>query len=359
MSASSNAKSNSNAKASSNTKGGANVKANSTITEVETEEMVTELTALQRQIVDLLSESKYIGVKNVKGVWQFMEKGKGGKGKSKTGMGGKSPALLIPFEPHKVDMTLCHAIVSNNKLFTQCQKKPDVNELYCNYCLKNGKEGTVEDRLATGLYMWMSARGVRPSRYVDVLKTKYKENWETMLTQVQDHLGFALNAEHLVSNLETKETKNTSPPGDTKEVNEEVVLDDLDEVFITVNGLKKKYLFDQGSNKVFGYVSHKLYGVYDSDTDTIVRNKTAMLEVDDIIHDETDTQVDEEVEVEEEEEVEVNEDDYMDVVHSKKLYKVNKTTGEAHTLDKDGTLSVPKFIYNFEKQKMCKLPTAN
>ena len=358
MSASANTNTNTNTKASKKA-------AVTTMTPMTTEEIVPGFTALQRQIVDLLAESRYIGVKNVKGVWQFMEKGKGKGGKSSAG-GSKSPALLIPFEPRNVDMSLCHAIVSNNKLFTQCQKKldPSSSELYCNYCLKNGKEGTVEDRMATDLYTWVSARGVHPTRYIDVLKTKYKENWETVLSQVQDHVGFALNVEHLVSSSPASPGGTTKPPSTEKEEKEEkeendVVLDDLVDVFITVNGLKKKYLYDEETGKVFGYVSHRYYGIYNDKTDSIDRNKTDMLEVDDIIHEEDEDKEGDEDEDEEEDgdEEEVNENDYVDLVYNKKSYKVNKHTGEAHTLDKDNTLSVPKYIYNFDKKTMKKIPT--
>jgi hypothetical protein len=115
----------------------------------------------------------------------------------------------MPFMPNMVDNNLCHALVFNRGLFTQCPKKPmDSNSVFCSACQTDADKnsngipncGTIQQRLATGLYEFKDNKGRSPISYIKIL--------ENLKITLPDNIRNTIPPEHFNPPMESpKKTK--------------------------------------------------------------------------------------------------------------------------------------------------------
>lgn len=152
--------------------------------------------ALIRKQMAKKSVGKRSGVKGL-GV-----KGLGVKDKKERVVKEKKSVFPMPFVAESVDMAGCCGLVFNRGLFTQCSK--DCMELgkFCKGCQTEADKnasgcpdcGTVESRLASGLYEFKDPKGRSPVAYVKVLE-KLKLSSEQALEEAVK-LNIELSEEH-------------------------------------------------------------------------------------------------------------------------------------------------------------------
>jgi hypothetical protein len=90
----------------------------------------------------------------------------------------KKKNIPIPYKPSNIDTNLCHGLAYNRGLFTQCLKKPIDGIAYCTTCQAEADKnangypncGTIQQRLATGLYDFKDNKGRSPVSYLKVLE---------------------------------------------------------------------------------------------------------------------------------------------------------------------------------------------
>jgi hypothetical protein len=90
----------------------------------------------------------------------------------------KKSVFPMPFVAELTDIAGCQGLAYNRGLFTQCTKKRMENGNYCKGCQTEADKnasgcpdcGTVESRLATGLYEFKDPKGRSPISYVKVLE---------------------------------------------------------------------------------------------------------------------------------------------------------------------------------------------
>jgi hypothetical protein len=93
-------------------------------------------------------------------------------------------AFPLPYNGEFND-TYCYALRQNNGLYTQCQIARKGDKHYCKSCqaLADKSEsgvpeyGTIQDRLACGIFEYVDPKGRKPISYTKVMK-KYKKNEE-------------------------------------------------------------------------------------------------------------------------------------------------------------------------------------
>lgn len=141
----------------------------------------------------------------------------------------KKSVFPMPFVAEKVEKNGCHGLAYNRGLFTQCAKKPMENGYLCKGCQAEADKnasgcpdcGTVEDRLATGLYEFKDPKGRSPVSYVKVLE-KLKLTVSAALEEA-GKLSIEIPEEHFVV-LETSK-KSKGRPKKTGAVEAENVTD--------------------------------------------------------------------------------------------------------------------------------------
>jgi hypothetical protein len=114
----------------------------------------------------------------------------------------------------------CSGLRQNNGLYTQCQVARKGEKSYCKTCQAqasknvNGKPdyGTIQDRLAVGIFDFVDPRGNKPVGYKKIMK-KYKLNEEQVLEEA-GKLNIIINPEHF---LEVEEVKKGRKPNPLKE----------------------------------------------------------------------------------------------------------------------------------------------
>ena len=141
----------------------------------------------------------------------------------------KKSVFPMPFVAEKVEKNGCHGLAYNRGLFTQCAKKPMENGNLCKGCQAEADKnasgcpdcGTVEARLATGLYKFKDSKGRSPVSYVKVLE-KLKLTVSAALEEA-GKLSIEIPEEHFVV-LETSK-KSKGRPKKTGAVEAENVTD--------------------------------------------------------------------------------------------------------------------------------------
>ena len=125
----------------------------------------------------------------------------------------KKSVFPMPFIAENVDVVGCQGLAYNRGLFTQCNKKCMENGKFCKGCQSEADKnasgcpdcGTVEARLATGLYEFKDPKGRSPICYSKVL-----EKLKLSCDQAKDEAG-KLNIEipndHFVILEKAKKTK--------------------------------------------------------------------------------------------------------------------------------------------------------
>ena len=125
----------------------------------------------------------------------------------------KEKSFPLPFMGSEVDLLLCNGLSYNHGLFTQCPKKTMEDSLYCKKCQEeadnsaSGKPicGTVQDRLACGLYEFKDSKGRSPVSYLKVLEKAKKTQSEAL--EVADKLGLVIAADHWKVQEKAKKSK--------------------------------------------------------------------------------------------------------------------------------------------------------
>ena len=166
---------------------------------------------------DATEEIRLLGLENLSLIKKQMAKKSGPKAEKKSKPKGEKKqkekiSIPLPFNPNTVDLNKCQGLTYNRGLFTQCAKEQMENSVYCKGCQAecDGSAsgiptcGTVQQRLACGLYEFKDTKGRSPIRYTKVLeKAKLTE------TQAQDEAGklsIVINPEHFAI-VEKKKSK--------------------------------------------------------------------------------------------------------------------------------------------------------
>jgi myosin heavy subunit len=130
---------------------------------------------------DAATEIRDLGLENLNLIKKQMSKKSGGTKKvakeAKTQKVKKS-SIPMPFNASEVSVSCCQGLSFNRGLFTQCQKNRMENGDYCTICQGEADQnasgtpncGTVEQRLAKGLYEFKDGKGRSPVSYVKLLE---------------------------------------------------------------------------------------------------------------------------------------------------------------------------------------------
>jgi len=129
----------------------------------------------------------------------------------------KKSVFPMPFVPVAIDSDGCAGLAYNRGLFTQCTKKRMENGPFCKGCQTQADKnetgcpdcGTVDSRLATGLYQFKDPKGRSPVSYVTVLE-KLKLNVDAALEE-SGKLNIKIPDEHFVVLAEAKEKSKKEP----------------------------------------------------------------------------------------------------------------------------------------------------
>jgi len=133
----------------------------------------------------------------------------------------KKSSFPMPFVGNAVNTTGCMGLAYNRGLFTQCTKKRMDNGSYCKGCQSEADKnasgcpdcGTVESRLATGLYEFKDSKGRSPVSYLKVLE-KLKLSVDAALTEA-GKLNIEIPEEHFTALVSKKATGSRGRPKKT------------------------------------------------------------------------------------------------------------------------------------------------
>ena len=134
----------------------------------------------------------------------------------------KVKEFQFPFVASQVNKLGCKGLAYNKGLFTQCDKKVLENNIYCNKCNKEASEstmgiplcGTVEQRLACGLYEFKDTKGRSPISYLKLLKKE--KLGEVEAKYEASKLNFEIPAEHFEEIVKAKKVKEEDNSTDKK-----------------------------------------------------------------------------------------------------------------------------------------------
>ena len=142
----------------------------------------------------------------------------------------KSLGYPLPFVASLVCEDGCHGLAYNMGLFTQCPKVRMNDGNYCKVCQSetdlNGKpaNGTIEERLGSGLMEFKDSKGRRPVAY-----SKIMEKMKITREQIESETGMKLDEMHyavVVVEAKKKKEKAEKKEKVPKKI-KEIVLDDL------------------------------------------------------------------------------------------------------------------------------------
>ena len=170
--------------------------------------------AAVRHGFDASEELRVLGLENLSLIRKQMAKktaAKGEKALKEKKVPEKKSVFPMPFISENVDNDGCHGLAYNRGLFTQCAKKRMENGVYCKGCQREADKnasgcpdcGTIEARLATGLYDFKDPKGRSPVSYVKVLE-KLKLTIDSAVEE-SGKLKITIPEEHLAVLAEAKE----------------------------------------------------------------------------------------------------------------------------------------------------------
>jgi len=130
-------------------------------------------------------------------------------------------SFALPFNGEYNDSKCC-GLRQNNGLYTQCQVVRKGEKRYCKTCdtqaskNDNGKPdyGTIEDRLAVGIYDYVDPRGNKPVGYKKIMK-KLKITEEQVLEEA-GKLNIIINPEHFQEVEEPRRGRKSNPLKEVK-----------------------------------------------------------------------------------------------------------------------------------------------
>ena len=148
----------------------------------------------------------------------------------------KKSVFPMPFISEKVDISGCQGLAFNRGLFTQCTKKRMENGNFCKGCQSEADKnasgcpdcGTVESRLATGLYEFKDPKGRSPVSYLKVLE-KLKLSSEQALEEAEKQ-NIEISDEHFQVIEATKKSKGRP----SKKPATAVTADNINDLFATL-----------------------------------------------------------------------------------------------------------------------------
>lgn len=161
--------------------------------------------AASRHGFDASEEIRALGLENLSLIRKQMAKKSGEKKVLKEKKPKEKKSVFpMPFVSELVDIAGCQGIAYNRGLFTQCAKKRMENGQFCKGCQAEADKnasgcpdcGTVETRLATGLYEFKDPKGRSPVSYVKVLE-KLKLTPEAALEEA-GKLNIEIPEDHFV-----------------------------------------------------------------------------------------------------------------------------------------------------------------
>jgi hypothetical protein len=194
-----------------------------------------------RHNFDAEEEIRILGLENLTLIRKLMAKKSVSKDSKKT-IKSKEPkekksSFPMPFMPSSVDVSGCQGLAFNRGLFTQCIKTSMENGSFCKGCQTEADKnasgcpdcGTVEQRLATGLYEFKDSKGRSPVSYIKVLE-KLKLTQEQALVEALK-LNVELS-EHLEVVEKSKKSKKTdSSRGRPKKQSLAIEADNVSDLF--------------------------------------------------------------------------------------------------------------------------------
>jgi len=130
---------------------------------------------------DAATEIRELGLENLNLIKKQMSKKSGSKmkvAKEAKGPKTKKSSIPMPFIASEVSESSCQGLTYNRGLFTQCPKNRMENGDFCSGCQEEADKnasgcpncGTVEQRLASGLYEFKDPKGRSPVSYVKLLE---------------------------------------------------------------------------------------------------------------------------------------------------------------------------------------------
>ena len=195
-----------------------------------------------RHNFDAEEEIRILGLENLTLVRKLMAKKSVSK-ESKKSIKSKEPkekksSFPMPFMPSTVDAFGCQGLAFNRGLFTQCIKTTMENGVFCKGCQTEADKnasgcpdcGTIEQRLATGLYEFKDSKGRSPVSYLKVLE-KLKLTQEQSLEEASK-LNIEVSEEHFEVVEKAKKSKKTdSSRGRPKKPSLAIEADNVTDLF--------------------------------------------------------------------------------------------------------------------------------
>jgi len=126
----------------------------------------------------------------------------------------------LPYSGVLVD-EMCYALRQNNGLYTQCTVERKEDGSYCKGCemrmLKSGLDkpefGTIQDRMAVGMFEYVDPKGRKPTPYVKIMK-KYNLSKEQVMEEAGKQ-NVSIDEKHFDS-VDTTSSKRGRPKGEEK-----------------------------------------------------------------------------------------------------------------------------------------------
>jgi len=201
-------------------------------------------------------EIRALGLENLSLIRKQMAKKSASKGASKEKKPRepkeKKSVFPMPFIAELVDIAGCQGLAYNRGLFTQCAKKRMENGNFCKGCQTEADKnasgcpdcGTVEQRLATGLYEFKDSKGRSPVSYVKILD-KLKLTQE-QATEESGKLYINIPDEHFV--IVEKSKKSSATRGRPKKTGA-IEADNVTDLFAKLSAEGDDEVIEEGEDK--------------------------------------------------------------------------------------------------------------
>ena len=199
-------------------------------------------------------EIRALGLENLSLIRKQMAKKSGSKApkeKKERVPKEKKSVFPMPFIAENVDIAGCQGLAFNRGLFTQCNKQRMENGNFCKGCQTEADKnssgcpdcGTVESRLATGLYEFKDPKGRSPVSYVKVLE-KLKLSSEQAMEEA-GKLSIELSDEHFVVVEKSKKALKGRP----KKAAGAIEADNVTDLFAKLTAEGEEEVIEDGEEK--------------------------------------------------------------------------------------------------------------
>ena len=200
-------------------------------------------------------EIRALGLENLALIRKQMAKKSGSKAapkeKKERVVKEKKSVFPMPFVAENVDIAGCQGLAFNRGLFTQCSKERMENGNFCKGCQTEADKnssgcpdcGTVESRLATGLYEFKDPKGRSPVSYVKVLE-KLKLSSEQALEEA-GKLSLELSEDHFVVVEKSKKALKGRP----KKAAGAIEADNVTDLFAKLTAEGEEEVIEDGEDK--------------------------------------------------------------------------------------------------------------